>query len=284
VGGGWGGGGVGGGRPHIGRSLSGESIRRSAGLDAVFADRPIHTFSIEFESSPAPPPPPPPPIFSIGFSLFPTVVASGAYAREAAGANLKTNHHEYLWERPALENRLPKLTWHYLTAVLLGILGDSTRQIPCRGPLAGSNRPALSGAGGDELFAWYNATKRCVCEPVLDMFLPPPPPPRIRAEICRLEDLAAHPDFPDQSAGVCRTRRETVSRRGSPESPELRYLSGSDLVANETAGTLFALVQRQKNVWAGFDSSPEFLARVPIDEWPATCDLVTRRPASMWLS
>jgi asparagine synthase (glutamine-hydrolysing) len=102
----------------------------TAGVMQSLSDRPIHTFSIGF----------PVPQFD-----------ERSYAREAA-AHLKTNHHEYVVEPSALES-LPKLTWHYDEP-----FGDSSA-IPTRYLAEVTRREvtvALSGDGGDELFAGYD--------------------------------------------------------------------------------------------------------------------------------
>ena len=101
----------------------------TAGLMQSLSDRPIHTFSMGF------------PVKQFDERSF---------AREAA-AHLKTNHHEYLVEPSALES-LPKLTWHYDEP-----FGDSSA-IPTRYLAEVTRREvtvALSGDGGDELFAGY---------------------------------------------------------------------------------------------------------------------------------
>jgi asparagine synthase (glutamine-hydrolysing) len=91
--------------------------------------RPIHTFSIGFDV----------PEFD-----------ERSYARQAA-AHLKTEHHEYV-VHPSAVDVLPKLIWHYdepfsdSSAIPTMHLSEVTRQIV---------KVALSGDGGDELFAGY---------------------------------------------------------------------------------------------------------------------------------
>jgi asparagine synthase (glutamine-hydrolysing) len=101
----------------------------TAGLMQSLSPHPIHTFSIGF------------PIAKFD---------ERAYARQAAG-HLKTNHHEYLVEPSALES-MPRLCWHYdepfgdSSAIPTMYLAEVTRR---------EVTVALSGDGGDELFAGY---------------------------------------------------------------------------------------------------------------------------------
>lgn len=86
--------------------------------------------------------------FSIGFPV--KQFDETHYAREAAEL-LKTNHHEFIVEPSALET-LSKLIWHYdepfgdSSAIPTMYLSEVTRQFVT---------VALSGDGGDELFAGY---------------------------------------------------------------------------------------------------------------------------------
>ena len=99
------------------------------GLMQELSDRPIHTFSI-------------------GFSV--KEFDERSFAREAA-KHLKTDHHELVVEPNAVEI-LPKLIWHYdepfadSSAIPTMYLSQMTRQ---------HVTVALSGDGGDELFAGY---------------------------------------------------------------------------------------------------------------------------------
>jgi asparagine synthase (glutamine-hydrolysing) len=100
-----------------------------AGLMQSQSERPVHTFSIGF------------PIKKFD---------ERHYARDAA-RHLKTNHHEYVVEPSVLEV-LPKLVWHYdepfgdSSAIPTMYLSEVTRR---------EVTVALSGDGGDELFAGY---------------------------------------------------------------------------------------------------------------------------------
>jgi len=87
--------------------------------------------------------------FSIGFSV--KQFDERTYAREAA-AKLGTEHHEFVVDPSAIE-MLPKLTWHYdepfadSSAIPTMYLSQLTRQ---------HVTVALTGDGGDELFAGYD--------------------------------------------------------------------------------------------------------------------------------
>jgi asparagine synthase (glutamine-hydrolysing) len=87
--------------------------------------------------------------FSIGFSE--KAFDETSYAREAA-AKLKTDHHEFIVDPSAVE-MLPKLIWHYdepfadSSAIPTMSLSQLTRQ---------HVKVALTGDGGDELFAGYD--------------------------------------------------------------------------------------------------------------------------------
>lgn len=100
-----------------------------SGLMQSLAHEPIHTFSIGF------------PIKEFD---------ERKYARMAA-EHLGTNHHEYVVEPSALKT-LPQLIWHYdepfsdSSAIPMLALSEVTRQVVT---------VALSGDGGDELFAGY---------------------------------------------------------------------------------------------------------------------------------
>lgn len=87
--------------------------------------------------------------FSIGFSV--KQFDERSYAREAA-AKLGTEHHEFVVDPSAIE-MLPKLTWHYdepfadSSAIPTMYLSELTRR---------QVTVALTGDGGDELFAGYD--------------------------------------------------------------------------------------------------------------------------------
>lgn len=87
--------------------------------------------------------------FSIGFSE--SAFDERSFAREAA-AHLRTEHHEFVVDPSAVE-MLPKLSWHYdepfadSSAIPTMSLSQLTRQ---------NVTVALTGDGGDELFAGYD--------------------------------------------------------------------------------------------------------------------------------
>lgn len=101
-----------------------------AGLMQSLSGRPIHTFSIGFPQQ---------------------EFDERSYAREAA-TRIGSEHHEYVVHPSALET-LPKLIWHYdepfgdSSAIPTMSLSEVTRQVV---------KVALSGDGGDELFAGYS--------------------------------------------------------------------------------------------------------------------------------
>jgi asparagine synthase (glutamine-hydrolysing) len=100
------------------------------GLMQQLSDRPVQTFSIGF------------PVKSFD---------ERSYARQAA-EHLKTDHHEQVVD-PAALSILPKLIWHYdepfadSSAIPMMYLAEMTRR---------NVTVALSGDGGDELFAGYD--------------------------------------------------------------------------------------------------------------------------------
>jgi asparagine synthase (glutamine-hydrolysing) len=102
----------------------------TAGLMQSLSERPVHTFSIGF------------PIAQFDERKF----------AQAAAKHLGTDHHEYVVEPSALES-LPRLSWHYdepfgdSSASPMLYLSEVTRR---------EVTVALSGDGGDELFAGYD--------------------------------------------------------------------------------------------------------------------------------
>ena len=161
----------------------------TAGLMQSQSNRPIHTFSIGF------------PVAQFD---------ERSYAREAA-AHLGTNHHEYLVEPSALES-LPKLTWHYDEP-----FGDSSA-IPTRYLAEVTRREvtvALSGDGGDELFAGYDRYEAVRLASRIDML------PAFMRKAFAWQLWQKLPTSTNQRALGRRIKRFVA---GLAESPELRYL------------------------------------------------------------
>lgn len=159
------------------------------GLMQEQSDRPVHTFSIGF------------PIKEFD---------ERSYAREAA-RHLGTEHHELVVEPNALEI-LPKLIWHYdepfadSSAIPTMYLSQMTRQ---------HVTVALSGDGGDELFAGYT---RYLAVKLASRFdrLPSPIKRLITAKLWqRLPSGAGH-------RSLLRRGKRFLAALG--ESPEKRYL------------------------------------------------------------
>ncbi len=208
----------------------------TAGLMQSLSDRPIHTFSIGF------------PVAQFDERSF---------AREAA-AHLKTNHHEYLVEPSALES-LPKLTWHYDEP-----FGDSSA-IPTRYLAEVTRREvtvALSGDGGDELFAGYDRYEAVRLASRIDRL------PQFVRNMFAWQLWQNIPTSANQRAFGRRVKRFAA---GLAESPELRYLRWITIFDAERRRDLYSPGFQQR--LGGFNS-----ARFLLDCY-AACpdrDLVTR--------
>lgn len=159
------------------------------GLMQEQSDRPVHSFSIGF------------PVKEFD---------ERSYAREAA-KHLGTEHHEMVVEPNALEI-LPKLIWHYdepfadSSAIPTMLLAQMTRQ---------HVTVALSGDGGDELFAGYT---RYLAVKLASRFdrLPSPIKRLITAKLWqRLPSGAGH-------RSLLRRGKRFLAALGEP--PEKRYL------------------------------------------------------------
>jgi asparagine synthase (glutamine-hydrolysing) len=208
----------------------------TAGLMQSLSDRPIHTFSIGF------------PIAQFD---------ERSYAREAA-AHLGTNHHEYLVEPSALES-LPKLTWHYDEP-----FGDSSA-IPTRYLAEVTRREvtvALSGDGGDELFAGYDRYEAVRLASRIDML------PAFMRQAFAWQIWQKIPTSTNQRALGRRIKRFVA---GLAESPELRYLRWITIFDAERRHDLYTPEFQER---LGGYKSADFLLNCY-----ATCrdrDLVTR--------
>jgi len=193
----------------------------TAGLMQSLSNRPIHTFSIGF------------PVAQFDERTF---------AREAA-AHLGTNHHEYLVEPSALES-LPKLTWHYDEP-----FGDSSA-IPTRYLAEVTRREvtvALSGDGGDELFAGYERYEAVRLATRIDRL------PQFIRNIFAWNLWQKIPTSVNQRALGRRIKRFAA---GLAESPELRYLRWIGIFDAERRSDLYTPEFRQK--LGGFNAA-EFL-------------------------
>ncbi|HVJ68157.1 MAG TPA: asparagine synthase (glutamine-hydrolyzing), partial [Caulifigura sp.] len=208
----------------------------TAGLMQSLSDRPIHTFSIGF------------PVKQFDERSF---------AREAA-AHLKTNHHEYLVEPSALDS-LPRLTWHYDEP-----FGDSSA-IPTRYLAEVTRREvtvALSGDGGDELFAGYDRYEAVRLASRIDVL------PQFVRNIFAWKLWQNIPTSANQRALSRRIKRFAA---GLAESPELRYLRWITIFDAERRRDLYSDGFKQR--LDGFNSADFLLSCY------AACpdrDLVTR--------
>ncbi len=161
-----------------------------AGLMQQLSDRPVHTFSIGFPVS---------------------QFDERAYARQAA-AFLGTHHHEQLVEPQALEI-LPKLIWHYdepfadSSAIPTMYLSEMTRR---------HVTVALSGDGGDELFAGYDRYQAVALGDRFD---------RLPAPMRRFLTMKLWQRFPASVRQKSFRRRAKRLLSALGKSPERRYLT-----------------------------------------------------------
>ncbi len=159
------------------------------GLMQELSDRPVHTFSIGF------------PVKEFDERSF---------AREAA-RHLHTDHHELVVEPNALEI-LPKLIWHYdepfadSSAIPTMYLSEMTRR---------QVTVALSGDGGDELFAGYTRYQAVQLAARFDR-LPTPIKRVITAKLWQRLPSGAGP------RSLLRRGKRFLAALGEP--PEKRYL------------------------------------------------------------
>ncbi len=159
------------------------------GLMQELSDRPIHTFSI-------------------GFSV--KEFDERLFAREAA-KHLKTDHHELVVEPNAVEI-LPKLIWHYdepfadSSAIPTMYLSQMTRQ---------HVTVALSGDGGDELFAGYPRYQAVRLAAMFD---------RLPLSIKRLLTAEFWQRLPSGTSKNSPLRRGKRFLAALGQAPEVRYL------------------------------------------------------------
>lgn len=160
------------------------------GLMQQLSEKPVHSFSIGF------------PVKQFDETSF---------AREAA-AHLGTDHHEMIVEPSALDS-LPKLIWHYdepfadSSAIPMMALSEMTRQ---------HVTVALSGDGGDELFAGYDRYRAVQLAARFDRL------PRALRAICTSRLWQALPASVEQKSFRRRVKR-FLAAIGEP--PERRYLT-----------------------------------------------------------
>ena len=160
-----------------------------AGLMQSLSEQPIHTFSIGF------------PVKEYDET---------SYAREAAEM-LGTNHHEYVVEPSAIE-LLPKIIWHYdepfsdSSAIPTMYLSEVTRR---------EVTVALSGDGGDELFAGYPRYQAVRLAAKMDRM------PRWMRQVFAWRLWQRIPSSGEQRSFPRRVKR-FIEALG--QSPELRYL------------------------------------------------------------
>lgn len=207
-----------------------------SGLMQSLSEKPIHTFSIGF------------PVKEFD---------ERAYAREAA-EKLGTNHHEFVVEPSALET-LSKLIWHYdepfsdSSAIPMMYLAEVTRKFVT---------VALSGDGGDELFAGYPRYQAVALAGKTDWL-----PGSVRS-IFGWNLWQRIPTSTKQRAFGRRLKR-FVGALG--QSPEERYLRWIGIFDEETRRNLYT--PQFLNALSGFESS-DFLMKT-YDQCPSR-DFVTR--------
>lgn len=177
-----------------------------SGLMQSLSDRPIHTFSIGFNI----------PEFD-----------ERSYAREAANL-LKTNHHEYVVEPSVIES-LPRLIWHYdepfgdSSAIPTMYLSQVTRQ---------EVTVALSGDGGDELFAGYPRYQAVYLAGQADRL------PQFMRSVCGWQLWQKLIPSTQQQRNFGRRLKRFLAALGMP--PELRYLRWIGIFDREARQELYA--------------------------------------------
>lgn len=188
-----------------------------AGLMQSLSERPIHTFSIGF------------PVAEFD---------ERSYAREAA-SHLGTEHHEYIVHPSALD-MLPRLIWHYdepfgdSSAIPTMYLSEVTRQVV---------KVALSGDGGDELFAGYPRYQAVHLAARTD-WLPAP--------VKRLLAWSAWQRIPTSTRQRAFGRRLKRFVAALGQSPERRYLRWIGIFDADARRRLYTSEFRQR--LDGFDS------------------------------
>lgn len=162
--------------------------------------------------------------FSIGFSV--KQFDERSYAREAA-ARLGTEHHEFVVDPSAVE-MLPKLTWHYdepfadSSAIPTMYLSELTRK---------QVTVALTGDGGDELFAGYDRYRAVALAARIDRL-----PALLRAPLtsCLWQRLPASV----RQKSRMRQIKRFLSALKMP--PERRYANWVSIFDDERRSSLFS--------------------------------------------
>ncbi|MEZ6068155.1 MAG: asparagine synthase (glutamine-hydrolyzing) [Planctomycetaceae bacterium] len=211
-----------------------------SGLMQSLSPRPIHTFSI-------------------GFSI--AKFDERAYAREAA-ALLKTNHHEFVVEPSAID-MLPRLIWQYdepfgdSSAIPTTYLSEVTRRVVT---------VALSGDGGDELFAGYERYQAVKLAERFD-WLPAP--------IRRMFGWKLWQRIPTSTEQRALGRRAKRFAAALGQTPERRYLRWIGIFDADTRRHLYT--DDFRRTLGDFDSA-EFL----LDAYShaASRDFITRTTAA----
>jgi asparagine synthase (glutamine-hydrolysing) len=212
----------------------------TAGLMQSLSDQPIHTFSIGFEE----------PEFD-----------ERSFAR-AAASHLGTNHHEFVVQPSALE-MLPRLIWHYdepfgdSSAIPTMYLAEVTRRVVT---------VALSGDGGDELFAGYPRYQAVFQASRLDRL------PRWIRQVCGWNIWQQLIPASQQQRNFGRRLKRFLSAVAIP--PELRYLRWIGIFDQPARAELYTPEFQEQ--LAGYDAA-EYLLKV-FRRFPNR-DLVTRTTA-----
>ena len=223
------------------------------GLMQQQSDRPVQTFSIGFSEK---------------------AFDERSYAREAA-TQLRTDHHEFVVDPSAVE-MLPKLIWHYdepfadSSAIPTMYLSQLTRQ---------HVTVALTGDGGDELFAGYDRYRAVALAAKIDRL-----PSFLRA-------LLANPLWQTIPASVQQKSRVRQAKRflaAIGQSPERRYANWISIIDDARRPSLFS--QEFRESLSGYDSAsfildayrrctePDFVQRTTcVDtETYLPCDILTK--------
>ena len=149
--------------------------------------------------------------FSIGFPV--KQFDESPFAREAA-AHLNTQHHEWVIEPSALE-MLPRLIWHYdepfadSSAIPMMYLSQMTRQ---------HVTVALSGDGGDELFAGYDRYQAVRLGAQYDRL------PRVLRSVLGARMWQSIPASVQQKSKRRRLKRLVVALNDPPERRYLKWI------------------------------------------------------------